>query len=265
MMLKLVKIGLALENLFSLTHPPNPHYIRIMNEIIKVTKPVPFRHRPKGLTILYEDQDILVIDKSAGLLTVKAAYEKEKTAHQILTNYIRKGSLKSKKQLYVVHRLDRDTSGVLIFAKTPEAKEYLKLQWRGVKKRYVAVVHGILAKKSDIITSYLVENEDYEVYSVNDTREGELAKTGYKVLKEAKKFSLLEIELLTGKKNQIRVHFSEKGHPLFGDYKYGVKGEPKNRLALHSHTITFKHPRTGKELTFKAEIPHWFMNFFENG
>ncbi|MEK7290065.1 MAG: RluA family pseudouridine synthase [Planctomycetota bacterium] len=234
-----------------------------MKEIIKITKPAPFRHRPKGLTILYEDQDILVIDKGAGLLTVKAAYEKEKTAHQILTNYIRKGSLKSKKQLYIVHRLDRDTSGVLIFAKTPEAKEYLKLQWKGVKKRYVAVVHGILSKKSDIITSYLVENDDYEVFSVNDSREGELAKTGYKVLKEAKKFSLLEIELLTGKKNQIRVHFSEKGHPLFGDYKYGVKGEPKNRLALHSHTITFKHPRTSKELTFKAVIPHWFMNFFE--
>jgi len=231
---------------------------------MKEKKPIPFRHRPKGLTILYEDQDILVIDKSAGLLTVKAAYEQENTAHHILTTYLRKGSFKSKKQLYVVHRLDRDTSGVLVFAKSPEAKESLKLQWKGVKKKYVAVVHGILAKKSDTITSYLVESEDYEVFSVKDSREGELAKTRYKVLKEAKKFSLLEVELLTGKKNQIRVHFSEKGHPLVGDKRYGRKGEVKNRLTLHSHTLTFKHPRTGKELTFEAEIPVMFLRFFEN-
>ncbi len=230
---------------------------------MKKTKPVPYRHRPKGLTILYEDQDILVVDKSAGLLTVKAAYEKEKTAHHILTTYIRKGSLKSTKQLYVVHRLDRDTSGVLIFAKSLEAKENLKLQWKGVKKIYVAVVHGILAEKSGIITSYLVENEDYEVSSVKDSRKGELAKTRYKVIQEAARFSLLEIELLTGKKNQIRVHFSEKGHPLVGDDKYGRKGEPKSRLALHSHSITFKHPRNGKELTFEAEIPGFFKSFFD--
>ncbi len=215
------------------------------------------------MTILYEDQDILVIDKSAGLLTVKAMYEKENTAHNILTTYIRKGSLKSTKQLFVVHRLDRDTSGVLVFAKSPEAKENLKLQWKNVKKKYLAVVHGILAEKSGTITSYLVENDDYEVFSVKDARKGELAKTRYKVLKEAKKFSLLEIELLTGKKNQIRVHFSEKGHPLVGDEKYGNKGEPKSRLALHSHTITFQHPRTGKEVTFEAAIPGFFKSFFE--
>lgn len=231
---------------------------------MKKTKPIPFRHKPKGLTILYEDPDILVIDKSAGLLTVKAAYEQENTAHHILTTYIRKGSLKSRKQLYIVHRLDRDTSGVLVFAKSPEAKESLKLQWKGVKKKYVAVVHGILAKKTDTITSYLVENEAYEVFSVKDSREGELAKTRYKVLKEARYFSLLEIELLTGKKNQIRVHLSEKGHPLVGDDKYGKRGDTKDRLTLHSHTITFKHPRTGKELTFEAEIPEFFMSFFEN-
>jgi tRNA pseudouridine32 synthase/23S rRNA pseudouridine746 synthase/23S rRNA pseudouridine1911/1915/1917 synthase len=231
---------------------------------MKEKKPIPFRHRPKGLTILYEDDDILVVDKSAGLLTVKATYEKEKTAHNILTTYIRKGSFKSKKQLFVVHRLDRDTSGVLLFAKSPESKENLKLQWKNVKKKYLAVVHGILAEKSGTITSYLVENDDYEVFSVKDSRKGELAMTRYKVLKEAKKFSLLEIELLTGKKNQIRVHFSEKGHPLVGDDKYGRKGEAKSRLALHSHTITFKHPRTGKELTFEAEVPGFFKSFFEN-
>jgi len=230
---------------------------------MKEIKPIPFRHRPRGLTILYEDRDIIVIDKSSGLLTVKAKYEKEKTAHHILTNYIRKGSFKSTKQVFVVHRLDRDTSGVLVFAKSFKAKENLKLQWKSVKKKYLAMVHGILTEKSGIITSYLSENEDYEVSSVKDSRKGELAKTRYKVLKEAKRFSLLEIELLTGKKNQIRVHFSEKGHPLVGDDKYGKKGEPKSRLALHSHYLTFRHPYSGKELTFEAEVPGFFKSNFD--
>ena len=226
-------------------------------------KPIPYRHRPKGLTILYEDRDIIVIDKSAGLLTVKATYEKENTAHHILTNYIRKGSFKSKKELFIVHRLDRDTSGVLVFAKSFEAKENLKLQWKSVKKIYIAVVHGILTEKSGTITSYLAENEDYEVSSVKDPGKGKLAKTRYKVIKEAKKFSLLEIELLTGKKNQIRVHFSEHGHPLVGDNKYGKKDGAKSRLALHSHYITFRHPHSGKELTFEAEVPVFFKNYFD--
>lgn len=231
---------------------------------MKEMKPIPYRHRPRGLTILYEDRDIIVIDKSAGLLTVKAMYEKERTAHHILTNYIRKGSFKSKKQLFVVHRLDRDTSGVLIFAKSIEAKENLKLQWKNVRKKYAAVVHGVLKEKNGTITSYLAENEDYEVFSVRDSRKGELAITRYQVIKEAKKFSLLEIELLTGKKNQIRVHFSEKGHPIVGDNKYGKKGEPKSRLALHSHHLTFRHPHSGKELTFEAELPGFFKSYFDH-
>lgn len=231
---------------------------------MKKIKPVPYRYRPRGLTILYEDSDIIIVNKSAGLLTVKATYEKEKTAHHILTTYIRKGSLKSKKQLFVVHRLDRDTSGALVFAKTLEARERLKLQWKNVRKKYIAVVHGILTEKSGTITSYLAEDEDYKVSSVKNPGKGELAKTRYRVIKEAKKFSLLEIELLTGKKNQIRVHFSEKGHPLVGDDKYGKKGEPKGRLALHSHYLMFRHPRTGEELTFEAEVPGFFKSFFDN-
>src|SRR3990170_8920771 len=204
-----------------------------------------------------------ISDEKVSVQNLLIRYEKEKTAHHVLTVYIRKGSLKSKKQLFVVHRLDRDTSGVLVFAKTNEAKENLKMQWKNVKKKYLAVVHGILAEKSGTITSYLAENEDYEVSSVKDPGKGELAITRYKVIKEAKKFSLLEIELLTGKKNQIRVHFSEKGHPLVGDDKYGKKGEPKSRLALHSHYITFRHPHSGKELTFEAEVPVFFKNYFD--
>ncbi len=231
---------------------------------MKKIKPIPFRHRPRGLAIIYEDQDIIVVNKSCGLLTVEANYEKVKTAHCILTNYIRKGSLKSRKQLFPVHRLDRDTSGVLVFAKNFDASETLKAQWKDVRNRYIAMVHGILKEKGGTITSYLTENEKHEVYSVNDKRKGDLAKTRYKVVGETRVYSLIEIELLTSRKNQIRVHLSEKGHPLVGDIKYGKKDGPKGRLALHSQFLTFKHPRTCKDVTFQAEVPFFFKRHFKN-
>jgi tRNA pseudouridine32 synthase/23S rRNA pseudouridine746 synthase/23S rRNA pseudouridine1911/1915/1917 synthase len=230
---------------------------------MKAIKPVPFRHKPQGMSILYEDQDIIVIDKSSGLLTVKANYEKQITAHQILTEYIRRGSSRSTRQLFVVHRLDRETSGVLVFAKTFQAMENLKQQWGSVTKKYIAVVHGILAEKRGTITSYLAENDEYEVYSVKDPEEGKLAVTRFKVIKESNRFSLLEIELLTGKKNQIRVHFFEVGHPIVNDNKYGNKIKIGGRLALHSHYLTFKHPHNGKELTFEAKVPEFFYKIFD--
>jgi 23S rRNA pseudouridine1911/1915/1917 synthase len=226
-------------------------------------KPIPHRHKPQGLTILYEDRDIIVIDKSPGLLTVKANYEKQRTAHQILTDYIRRGSPRSTAQLFVVHRLDRETSGVLVFAKSFKAMENLKQQWRDVTKKYLAVVHGVLTDKSGTITSYLAENDDYEVSSVKDPDKGELAITRFRVLKETTRFSLLEIELLTGKKNQIRVHLLESGHPIVNDDKYGNKGKVGGRLALHSRWLSFNHPHTGKRLTFEAKVPEYFETFFK--
>jgi RluA family pseudouridine synthase len=226
-------------------------------------KPIPHRHKPQGLTILYEDRDIIVIDKSPGLLTVRANYEKQRTAHQILTDYIRRGSTRSTAQLFVVHRLDRETSGVLVFAKSFKAMENLKQQWRDVTKKYLALVHGVLAEKSGTITSYLAENDDYEVSSVKDPEKGELAITRYRVIRETSKFSFLEIELLTGKKNQIRVHLLECGHPVVNDDKYGNKGKVEGRLALHSRWLAFNHPRSGKRLTFEAKVPEYFGSFFE--
>ena len=229
---------------------------------MKKIKPVPSRHKPQGLTVIYEDQDVIVIDKSSGLLTVEANYEKQNTAHNILTNYIRRGSSSSTKQLYVVHRLDRDTSGVLVFAKSEQAWQSLKRQWGTVKKKYLAVVHGILTEKSGTITSYLSENDDYEVSSVNDPEKGKLAITSYKVIKESKRFSLLEIDLLTGKKNQIRVHLFEKGHPIANDDKYSNIRKTDGRLALHSQSLTFNHPYSGKRLTFEAKIPVCLEKYF---
>ncbi len=216
------------------------------------------RHRPFGMNILHEDIDIIVIDKSSGLLTVKANYEKERTAHHILTNYVRKGDTRSRKQIFVVHRLDRETSGVVVFAKSYKAKEALKQQWPTVEKKYLAVVHGTLPEKEGTITSYLRENDDYEVSSVKDPNKGELAITKYKVLQGNGRFSLLEIDLVTGKKNQIRVHLSEKGHPVVNDDKYGRGRKVMGRLALHSHSLSFNHPYSGKRMTFQAKTPDIF-------
>jgi tRNA pseudouridine32 synthase/23S rRNA pseudouridine746 synthase/23S rRNA pseudouridine1911/1915/1917 synthase len=218
------------------------------------------KYVPAGIRILYEDRDIIVIDKRSGLLSVKANYEAEKTAHHLLTNYVRKGNPKSKINLFVVHRLDRGTSGVLIFAKSFQIREQFAAQWEHVEKKYIAVVHGTLAEKSGIIESFLAEGDDYKMRSVENPKNGDLARTQYKVIKASKNYSLLEIQLLTGKKNQIRVHLSEKGHPIVGDKKYTTAA--KGRLALHALSIRFKHPFTNQEMTFETKIPDYFLTFF---
>ena len=216
------------------------------------------RHLPRGLSILHEDRDILVVDKPIGLLTVSTRVEKERTAHAFLEKYIRKGDPKSRKKLYVVHRLDRDTSGVLIFAKTGEAMLTIKDHWKENKKTYVAVVHGRCEKPADTISSYLTENAAYVVRSTTNTEIGKLSHTAYTVIKQTKYYSLLEIDLLTGRKNQIRVHLSDIGHPVVGDPKYGDLTRKYKRMALHALSISFRHPYNGKPLFFTTPIPPFF-------
>jgi RluA family pseudouridine synthase len=216
------------------------------------------KHLSRGLEILYEDRDILLVDKPAGLLTVGTPTNKFKTAEHILTDYVRKGALKSQKRIFVVHRLDQWTSGVMIFAKSAEAELRLKARWKDAVKKYIAVVHGHLARKEGVITSYLAEDKEYDVYSTTDATKGKLARTAYKVLKETKRFSLLEINLLTGRKNQIRVHMADEGHPIVGDRKYGRSVEGYERLALHSKSISFKHPTSGQHMTFETKAPNYF-------
>lgn len=221
-------------------------------------KSVPKKHQPRGLSILYEDQDIIVVDKECGLLTVSTDRIKDNTAYYRLNTYVRKGNQKSRNQVFIVHRLDRDTSGLLVFAKHENAKGFLQDEWHNFTKKYYAVVCGILPEKEGIISSYLTENSAHKVYSVNDPSRGKFAKTGYKVLKESKLYSLLEIDLFTGKKNQIRVHFSEKGFPVAGDKSYGGKAAGVKRLMLHSGSLTIVHPFTKKEMTFETGMPDYF-------
>jgi RluA family pseudouridine synthase len=218
----------------------------------------PVRPLPRGLSILYEDDHILVVDKPAGLLTIATERDRSHTAYFILTDYVRRGNPRSPKRLFIVHRLDKDTSGVLLFAKNEESKRCLQGRWDETAKTYLAVVHGRLAKPSGTITTYLTENRAHAVYSTADTALGKLSHTAYKVIKETRDFSLLEIDLLTGRKHQIRVHLAGIGHPVVGDRKYGMGKEAFLRLALHARSISFPHPTTGERLTFHAAVPSSF-------
>jgi tRNA pseudouridine32 synthase/23S rRNA pseudouridine746 synthase/23S rRNA pseudouridine1911/1915/1917 synthase len=213
---------------------------------------------PRGLAILYEDRDILVVDKPPGLLTMGTNSDKTRTAYFMLNDYVRKGYSKSRNRIFIVHRLDRETSGILVFAKSIEAKFRLQGQWNETEKKYLAVVHGRCERKAETITTYLAENSAHIVYSTSDTRKGKLSRTSYRLLKQAKDFALLEVDLLTGRKHQIRVHLAGIGHAVVGDRKYG-KGDPGDaRLALHARSIAFKHPISGERLTFETKVPAYF-------
>jgi RluA family pseudouridine synthase len=213
---------------------------------------------PKDIGILYEDGDILVAVKPFGLLTMGTDRDKSRTLYSILTDYVRKGYSKSAKRIYIVHRLDRDTSGILIFAKNMEAKLRLQGRWEETEKKYIAVVHGRCGKKDDTITTYLAENKAHVVYSTTDASKGKLSHTAYRVLRDTKEFSLLEVNLLTGRKHQIRVHLAGIGHPVVGDEKYGRVKDTHKRLALHAKSISFIHPSRGKRLTFETGFPEYF-------
>jgi tRNA pseudouridine32 synthase/23S rRNA pseudouridine746 synthase/23S rRNA pseudouridine1911/1915/1917 synthase len=216
------------------------------------------RFQPKGgLTLLHEDRDVLVVNKPAGLLTIGTDRDKTRTAHFYLNDYVRKGDPRSKQRVFIVHRLDRDTSGILLFARSEETKLFLQQNWEETEKRYLAVVHGTLAAKEGTLTSYLVENAALNVYSTADASKGKLSRTTYRVLRESRGVSLLEIELLTGRKHQIRVHFAEQGHPVVGDRKYGREDVAKN-LFLHAQALAFTHPFSGQRLTFTAPPPDYF-------
>ena len=211
---------------------------------------------PRGrFQILYEDQDLLVICKEPGLLTNSYRGDRKATAERMLTDYLRKGSSRSWIRAFTVHRLDRETSGLLIFAKNAAVQRKLMENWKAVEKHYTAVVHGSLDEKEGRFAGYLAENKDQVVYSTTDATKGKWSETHYRVVKETPRFSQLDIKLLTGRKNQIRVHLADAGHPIAGDKKYGDKRDKVERMALHARTLTFPHPHDGRRIEFEAPIP----------
>ena len=214
----------------------------------------------KNIDIIYEDKDIIVINKPSGLLTVATEKEKNKTAYHLVMEYLKKKNKNNR--IFVIHRLDKDTSGIIMFAKNERAKHLYQDNWNDiVKKRcYYAVIDGKMQKKEGTIKSYLKENGNM-VYSVKD-RSGKLAITEYKVLKERKNISLLDINLKTGRKNQIRVHMKENKTPILGDLKYGEKSKLINRLALHAYKLELINPVTKKLLIFEASMPNEIKTLF---
>ena len=207
---------------------------------------------------MYEDHDILVVNKASGLLTVSNEKIKEKTAYYLLSEYVKKGNYKSRNRIFIVHRLGKDTSGIIVFAKNSAAKRYLQEIWPRCTRKYAAVIHGVLPDQEGVFSSYLAENSIHTMYSVDDPAKGKLAQTGYKVLQTSKSYSLLEINLLTERKNQIRVHCAEHGCPIVGDAVYGKKEKGIRRIALHATSLTLKHPHTHESMTFETPIPAWF-------
>ena len=219
----------------------------------------------KGATlpfpVLYEDGQLLVICKPAGLLSVATDTQKSRTAYRLTADYLKARDPKAR--LFVVHRLDRDTSGVLLFAKTEEMKSVLQDDWNDlVKKRgYWAVVEGETLPDSGECRSRLTENKNHKVYSARGNQ-GKEAVTRYAVRARRKGYSLLDVEIDSGRKNQIRVHLSELDHPVTGDDKYGARTDPMGRLGLHAYELTLKDPRSGKLLSFTAPPPEQFQRMF---
>lgn len=219
----------------------------------------------RRVQLVYEDDDIIVINKGYGLLSMGNDKVKEGTAYSILKEYVKWQDPRNK--IFIVHRLDRDTSGLMMYARNVQAKEAMQHNWNNMvlDRTYLAVVEGKVDDDEGEIRSYLAENSRYEVYSTDNPDEGQLAVTRYKVLKRANGYSLLEVSLDTGRKNQIRVHMKDLGHPIAGDRKYGAKTSPIHRLALHARTLRFVHPITRELMSFSTPIPAAFASMVKVG
>jgi len=216
----------------------------------------------KKMDIIYEDKELLIINKPSGLLTIATEKEKFNTLYHQAREYVKKQNPKNK--IFIVHRLDKDTSGIVLFAKNEKLKFALQNNWDSVAKtrEYIALLCGIPKKKKDTIKNYLKESKTLHVYSTNDTS-GKLAITNYEIINNNKEYSLAKINILTGRKNQIRVAMSEIGCPIAGDKKYNAKKNPFRRLCLHASKLELIHPVTKKTYIFEAKYPILFDKFFE--
>ena len=223
-------------------------YMLKENDVVEIKK-----KETTSLDIIYEDQEFIVINKPSGMLSISDGKEKEKTAYHMVSEYLKKQDKRNK--VFIVHRLDRETSGVLMFCKNEKIRDLLQDNWNNLvfERGYQAVVEGQI-KKQGTLKNYLAQSKSQVVY-VTRQDQGKLAITHYQVIKQTKYFSLLDIHLDTGRKNQIRVQLSHIGHPIVGDKKYGAKTNIFKRLALHANRFGFSHPITQKKYLFEAKMP----------
>ena len=206
-----------------------------------------------GLKIVHLDDDIVVVEKRAGLLSMGSEGEKERTAHRILNEYLKALTNSPSQQAFIVHRLDRETSGLMMFARSRAIQSVLQENWKTVTKKYLAIVEGVPANAEGTIRDNLVESKSLKMHRVD--RGGEVAITHYRVLRKGRRNSLVELTLETGRKHQIRVQMAGLGHPIVGDRKYGATTDPAHRLALHSSELKFRHPVSGTPMNFHSPMP----------
>lgn len=213
------------------------------------------------MKIVYEDDFVVVVNKRSGLLSIATDKQPSRTAYSILSEYLKMENPGAR--VFVVHRLDRETSGLMMFAKSKEVQEKLQFNWNDniLERKYYAVIEGVIEKSEGVIESYLTESKAFKVYAT-DFEHGKLARTAFKVLERNQENSLLELQLETGRKNQIRAHLEYVGFSIIGDKKYGSKTNPLGRVALHAGTISFLHPEDGREMVFATPIPSIFMTLF---
>lgn len=225
-------------------------------------KPAPLARQMRGISIVYEDKDLIIVNKNAGLLTMATDNEKRDTVYSMLSNYVKEQHKTNK--IFIVHRLDRETSGLMMFAKHEEMQGLLQESWKQTisERSYLAVIEGKLDPPQGTYTSYLFESKVFIVHSSQDPEKGQKAITNYSTLKSNDQYSLLKVNLETGRKNQIRVHLKDLGHPIVGDKKYGSTSNPIGRLGLHARVLAFNHPITGKKMRFETSVPGSFLKLF---
>lgn len=210
---------------------------------------------PVAMKIYFEDEHLIVIDKPKNLLSVASEAEREKTAYVHLTDYVRDGNERSRARIFIVHRLDRETSGLMVFARTGETKELLQANWDQGEKRYLAIVEGGPQADRGVLESDLDEASPHKVYSVPASHLTRHAITYYEVLKRNASMALVELRLGTGRRHQIRVQLAEIGCPIIGDEKYAARTDPARRLGLHAWLLKFRHPITGQDHRFESLLP----------
>ena len=219
--------------------------------------------RKDRIDIVYEDKFIIVVNKPTHLLTISTDNEKEKTLFHKVINYEKQKNKSNK--IFIVHRLDKDTSGLIVFAKSEKVKKLLQDNWDKMARirGYIAVVEGKVEKREETIKNWIKERKDFTSYTSDKPNDGKLAITKYKLLNISKSYSLLKIEILTGRKNQIRVHMNDIGHPIIGDKKYGAKTNPLKRLGLHANILELEHPITHQLLYLESKVPKEFLDMFK--
>ncbi|MEL7589254.1 MAG: RluA family pseudouridine synthase [Prolixibacteraceae bacterium] len=238
------------------------YLLRTGQKVELSTSRAPRGRQMPGVVVVYEDQDLIVVNKRAGLLSMATDKEKRQTVYSLLSGYVKEDNKDNK--IFIVHRLDRETSGLMMFARSREMQELLQESWKQTvsERTYLAVIDGQLDPPEGTVSSYLFESSVFIVYSSQDPEKGDKAITHYKTIRSNELYSLLKLNLETGRKNQIRVHLQDLKHPVIGDKKYGSKSNPIGRLGLHAWVLAFTHPRTNEKLRFETSVPGSFLKLF---